>query len=152
MNNILKNGIQFNQIIWQNQELCNSNRYYGYSIESDFISVPTLYTDRPEILMIANTDCIIHGEIIVLKDNSKYEIYPHISIHYYNKNKIKIIEYRNMYSICHTTYQAGNIINEINIPSRFLKEIEDEDKIYYIQLIFVYDISTSLGTFDTYLI
>lgn len=131
----LPDGTKIDQVIFDDLELRGN-----HSIESDFISVPALYTGRLKVIIIGSRECELMETALV-------------TIDYYDYNKKHIWNYDEYVCINSGNYNNNEILSEFNIPYRILKTKPNNDKkAYYIRISINLLIPLDIGKISAYLI
>ena len=148
MDNILRDGTQIDQTVFKDLDL---NETASPAV-SDFIVVPALYTGNLHIEIVAKEECEIHGEEITPEDEDTIELSPYIDIEYFDREKNSVFKLEKYVNIPIGEYSAGTIMSEFSLPFKFLKNIENGDKCYYVKISLNYVQDTSSGILNAYLI
>ena len=148
MDNILRDGTQIDQTVFKDLDL---NKTASPAV-SDFIVVPALYTGNLHIEIVAKEECEIHGEEITPEDEDTIELFPYIDIEYFDRKKNSVFKLEKYVKIPIGIYSAGTIMSEFSLPFKFLKNIENGDKCYYVKISLNYVQDTSSGILNAYLI
>lgn len=148
MDNILRDGTQIDQTVFKDLDL----RETSSPAVSDFIVVPALYTGNLHIEIVAKEECEIHGEEITPEDEDTIELFPYIDIEYFDRKKNSVFKLEKYVNIPIGVYSAGTIMSEFSLPFKFLKNIENGDKCYYVKISLNYVNDTSSGKLNAYLI
>ena len=170
MDNILRDGTQIDQTVFKDLDL---NETASPAV-SDFIVVPALYTGNLHIEIVAKEECEIHGEEITPEDEDTgegntpededtgegntpededtIELSPYIDIEYFDREKNSVFKLEKYVNIPIGEYSAGTIMSEFSLPFKFLKNIENGDKCYYVKISLNYVQDTSSGKLNAYLL
>ena len=159
MDNILRDGTQIDQTVFKDLDL---NETASPAV-SDFIVVPALYTGNLHIEIVAKGECEIHGEEITPEDEDNgeentpededtIELSPYIDIEYFDREKNSVFKLEKYVNIPIGEYSAGTIMSEFSLPFKFLKNIENGDKCYYVKISLNYVQDTSSGKLNAYLL
>ena len=148
MDNILRDGTQIDQTVFKDLDL---NETASPAV-SDFIVVPALYTGNLHIEIVAKEECEIHGEEITLEDEDTIVLLPYIDIEYFDRKKNSVFKLEKYVNIPIGVYSAGTIMSEFSLPFKFLKNIENGDKCYYVKISLNYVNDTSSGKLNAYLL
>ena len=148
MDNILRDGTQIDQTVFKDLDL---NETESPAV-SDFIVVPALYTGNLHIEIVAKEECEIHGEEITLEDEDTIVLLPYIDIEYFDRKKNSVFKLEKYVNIPIGEYSAGTIMSEFSLPLKFLKNIENGDKCYYVKISLNYVNDTSSGKLNAYLL
>ena len=148
MDNILRDGTQIDQTVFKD---LNLNETASPAV-SDFIVVPALYTGNLHIEIVAKEECEIHGEEITPEDEDTIELSPYIDIEYFDREKNSVFKLEKYVNIPIGEYSAGTIMSEFSLPFKFLKNIENGDKCYYVKISLNYVQDTSSGKLNAYLL
>ena len=148
MDNILRDGTQIDQTVFKDLDL---NKTASPAV-SDYIVVPALYTGNLHIEIVAKTQCTIHGEVLTLGNESEVEIEPYVDIEYFDRKKNSVFKLEKYVDIPIGIYSAGTIMSEFSLPFKFLKNIENGDKCYYVKISLNYVKATSTGKVNAYLL
>ena len=148
MDNILRDGTQIDQTVFKDLDL---NETASPAV-SDFIVVPALYTGNLHIEIVAKEECEIHGEEITLEDEDTIVLLPYIDIEYFDRKKNSVFKLEKYVNIPIGEYSAGTIMSEFSLPFKFLKNIENGDKCYYVKISLNYVNDTSSGKLNAYLL
>ena len=170
MDNILRDGTQIDQTVFKD---LNLNETASPAV-SDFIVVPALYTGNLHIEIVAKEECEIHGEEITPEDEDTgeentpedegtgeentpededtIELSPYIDIEYFDREKNSVFKLEKYVNIPIGEYSAGTIMSEFSLPFKFLKNIENGDKCYYVKISLNYVQDTSSGILNAYLL
>ena len=148
MDNILRDGTQIDQTVFKDLDL---NETASPAV-SDFIVVPALYTGNLHIEIVAKEECEIHGEEITPEDEDTIELSPYIDIEYFDRKKNSVFKLEKYVNIPIGVYSAGTIMSEFSLPFKFLKNIENGDKCYYVKISLNYVQDTSSGKLNAYLL
>ena len=170
MDNILRDGTQIDQTVFKDLDL---NETASPAV-SDFIVVPALYTGNLHIEIVAKEECEIHGEEITPEDEDTgeentpedegtgeentpededtIELSPYIDIEYFDRKKNSVLKLEKYVNIPIGVYSAGTIMSEFSLPFKFLKNIENGDKCYYVKISLNYVQDTSSGKLNAYLL
>jgi len=148
MPNTLKDGTQVDQVIFNELDLAETNP----PAVSEKIAVPALYTGRLKVVMVAYDAVSIHGQELQTGQSETTELDPYVGIEYLDKNGSTITEKESYATIPKGDYTAGKYLCEFSIPQRFLKDIENGNKVSHIKIKLNYDKATSTGKVNAYLI
>ncbi|MDD3475169.1 MAG: hypothetical protein PHP08_04745 [Candidatus Dojkabacteria bacterium] len=149
MDNILRDGTQIDQTVFKDLDL----NLTASPAVSDFIIVPALYTGNLHIELMSKTQCTIHGEVLTLEDEeTTVEIEPYVDIEYFDREKNFLFRLKKYINIPIGIYSAGTIMSEFSLPFKFLKNIENGNKVSHIKIKLNYVNDTSSGKLNAYLI
>jgi len=85
-------------------------------------------------------------------DEDTIELSPYIDIEYFDREKNSVFKLEKYVNIPIGVYSAGTIMSEFSLPFKFLKDIENGDKCYYVKISLNYVQDTSSGKLNAYLI
>ena len=80
------------------------------------------------------------------------ELFPYIDIEYFDRKKNSVFKLEKYVNIPIGVYSAGTIMSEFSLPFKFLKNIENGNKCYYVKISLNYVNATSTGKLNAYLI
>ena len=92
------------------------------------------------------------GEGNTPEDEDTIELSPYIDIEYFDREKNSVFKLEKYVNIPIGEYSAGTIMSEFSLPFKFLKNIENGDKCYYVKISLNYVQDTSSGILNAYLL
>jgi hypothetical protein len=121
----------------------NMDKGKGYQIISE---------DGNYVIRIVDEDGKPVYDIWQEVDEDTIELSPYIDIEYFDREKNSVFKLEKYVNIPIGVYSAGTIMSEFSLPFKFLKNIENGDKCYYVKISLNYVSDTSSGKVNAYLI